>query len=254
VRKAQEKGAIVIHVDPRFNRTSTMADIYARIRPGADIAFLGGVINHVLQNKLYDEEYVKLHTNALLLVRDDFGFQDGLFSGWDPEKHKYDTASWGYVLGADRRPRKAATLDDPRCVFQKLRRHFDRYTPELAEQISGVPAKQIEEIAETFALNRPGTILYALGMTQHTVAIQNIRCYAILQLLLGNIGKAGGGVNALRGEPNVQGACDMSVLNNYWFGYFEYPIHTEPTLTDWARNNGTINRAAIVNGLKACFG
>ena len=103
----------------------------------------------------------------------------------------------------------------------------------MAEQISGIPAKQVEEIAELFAKNRPGTILYALGMTQHTVGVQNIRCYCILQLLLGNIGKIGGGVNALRGEPNVQGACDMSVLNIYWFGYCDYPYHNEPTLAAW---------------------
>jgi len=254
IRVAQERGAKIIHVDPRYNRTSAMSDIYARIRPGADIAFLGAVIRLVIENGWYDAEYVKLHTNALFLVRDDFGFEDGLFSGYDHETHHYDTASWGYDLGPDRKPRKAKDLDDPRCAFQKLRKHYDRYTPEVAEQISGVPAKQIREIAETFALNRPGTILYALGMTQHTVAVQNIRCYAILQLLLGNVGKPGGGVNALRGEPNVQGACDMSVLNNYWFGYFEYPIHTDVDLTTWAKNNGTINRAAVVNGLKAWFG
>ena len=254
IRKAQEQGAKIIHVDPRFNRTSEIADIYARIRPGADIAFLGAVIRLVIERGWYDAEYVKLHTNALYLVRDDFGFHDGLFSGYDREKHKYDTSSWGYDLGADRTPRKAKDLDDPRCVFQKLRAHFARYTPEVAEQVSGVPAKQVAEIAETFALNRPGTILYALGMTQHTVAVQNIRCYAILQLLLGNIGKPGGGVNALRGEPNVQGACDMSVLNGYWFGYFDYPVHTDVDLTAWARKNGTINRAAIINGLKAWFG
>jgi len=254
IRKAQEQGAKIIHVDPRFNRTSEIADIYARIRPGADIAFLGAVIRLVIERGWYDAEYVKLHTNALYLVRDDFGFHDGLFSGYDHEKHKYDTSSWGYDLGADRTPRKAKDLDDPRCVFQKLRAHFARYTPEVAEQVSGVPAKQVAEIAETFALNRPGTILYALGMTQHTVAVQNIRCYAILQLLLGNIGKPGGGVNALRGEPNVQGACDMSVLNGYWFGYFDYPVHTDVDLTAWARKNGTINRAAVINGLKAWFG
>jgi formate dehydrogenase major subunit len=254
IRQAQERGAKIIHVDPRYTRTSGLADIYARIRPGADIAFLGAVIRLVIERGWYDAEYVKLHTNALHLVRDDFGFTDGLFSGYDHEKHKYDTASWGYVLGPDARPRKAASLDDPRCVFQKLRQHYARYTPDLAEQISGVPAKQVEQIAETFALNRPGTILYALGMTQHTVAVQNIRCYAILQLLLGNIGKAGGGVNALRGEPNVQGACDMSVLSNYMFGYAEYPVHTEPTLAAWTRHNGTINRSMVVNGLKAWFG
>ena len=254
IREAQARGAKIIHVDPRYNRTSMISDIFARIRPGADIAFLGALIRLVIENGWYDAEYVKIHTNALMLVSDDYSFADGLFSGYDQEKHKYDTTSWGYQLGPDKLPKKAASLDDPRCVFQKLRQHFSRYTPEMAETISGVPAAQIAQIAETFALNRPGTILYALGMTQHTVAIQNIRCYGILQLLLGNIGKVGGGVNALRGEPNVQGACDMAVLNNYWGGYCDYPVHIEPTLEAWTKRNGTINRKMVVNTLKAWFG
>ena len=254
IRIAQERGAKIIHVDPRFNRTSSIADIYARIRPGADIAFLGAVIRHVIEAGLYDAEYVKLHTNALMLTKADFAFEDGLFSGYDHEKHKYDNASWGYDVDGEKKPRKAKSLDDPRSVFQQLRRFYERYTPEMAEQISGVPAKQIVEIAETFAKNRPGTILYALGMTQHTVGIQNIRCYGILQLLLGNIGKAGGGVNALRGEPNVQGACDQSVLNGYMFGYLNSPNHDEPTLEAWTKNNGTFRRKMTVNGLKAWFG
>src|SRR3954469_15036617 len=254
IRKAQEKGAKIIHVDPRYNRTSGIADVYARIRPGADIAFLGAIIRLVIENGWYDAEHVKIHTNALFVARDDFGIEDGLFSGYDREKHKYDTVSWGYQLGKDEKPQKAKTLDDPRSVFQKLRLHFSRYTPQMAEQISGVPAKQIEEIAELFAKNRPGTILYALGMTQHTVGVQNIRCYCILQLLLGNIGKVGGGVNALRGEPNVQGACDMSVLYNYWFGYNDTPVHTQPTLASWTKANGSFNRKMVVNGLKAWFG
>ena len=255
MKKARDAGAIVIHVDPRFNRTSSMADIYARIRPGADIAFLSAVINHVLVDKLYDEEYVKLHTNALYTIGDEFGFSDGLFSGFHHDKHKYDQTSWGYDLEEKtHKPRKADSLDDPRCAFGKLKEHFARYTPELAEQISGIPAAQIRLIAETMAKNKPATIMYALGMTQHTVAVQNIRCYGILQMLLGNIGKLGGGVNALRGEPNVQGACDMSVLNNYMFGYINYPNHDQPTLASWTRENGTFRAKMVVNGLKAWFG
>ncbi len=254
VRKAKDRGAIVIHVDPRFNRTSTVADVYARIRPGTDIAFLGAVIRHVLENKLYDEEYVKLHTNALFVTSDDFGFDDGVFSGFDREKHKYDTKSWGYALDAARKPKRAASLDEPGTVFARLRAHYARYTPQVASGVTGIPAEQIERIADTFARNRPGTILYALGMTQHTVGIQNIRSYAILQLLLGNIGKPGGGVNALRGEPNVQGACDMSVLNGYMFGYLNVPNHDQPTLAAWTKANGTFRRKFVVNGLKAWFG
>jgi formate dehydrogenase major subunit len=255
VMKAKAKGAKVIHVDPRFTRTSAVADVYARIRPGADIAYLGAIISYVLDHGLYDEAYVREHTNGAFLVKDEFAFEDGLFSGWDESAHKYDTASWGYDLDPKTRmPRKAASLDDPRCVLQKLRAHFARYTFAKAEEIAGIPAAQVKEIADLLVNNRPGTILYALGMTQHTTGVQGIRCYGILQLLLGNIGVAGGGVNALRGEPNVQGACDQSVLYTYMFGYLSAPSHDEPTLADWTKNYGTFRAKMLVNGLKAWFG
>jgi formate dehydrogenase major subunit len=220
IRKAQENGAKIIHVDPRFTRTSATADMYARIRPGTDAAFLNTVIHHVLENKLYDEEFVKTHTNALFLGTPDFAFKDGLFSGFDEEKHSYDTKTWGYQLDANGKPRVAASLDDPHCVFTRLKGFVSRYTPEMGERITGIPAPQIREIAETMAKNRPGTILYALGMTQHTTGVQGIRAFTILQLLLGNVGKPGSGVNALRGEPNVQGACDMGVLINMLKAFF----------------------------------
>src|SRR5215510_5460410 len=254
IRKAQENGAILIHVDPRFTSTSGTSDIYARIRPGADVAFLGAMIHHILENRLYDEDYVTTHTNALFLGREDFDFKDGLFSGFDEEKHKYDTSSWGYALDDTGHPRVAASLDDPQCVFARLKAFYSRYTLEMGERISGIPAALIRQIAETFAKNRPGTILYALGMTQHTTGVQGIRGFTILQLLLGNIGKAGGGVNALRGEPNVQGACDMGVLNNYLPGYMDYPSATEPTLEAYTRKNGTGDRRFLVNMLKAFYG
>ena len=254
IRKAQERGAKIIHVDPRYNRTSSIADIYACIRPGADIAFLNAVIHYILENKLYDEQYVKLHTNALMISKQEFGFDDGLFTGYEEEKHSYNAASWAYELGGDKKPAKAKSLDDPRCVFAQLKKFFKRYTLQVGADISGVPAETIKLIAETMANNKPGTILYALGMTQHTVAVQNIRCYGILQMLLGNIGKPGGGVNALRGEPNVQGACDMAVLNGYTPGYLNYPTHTEPTLKAWTRNNGTFRAKFLVNTLKAWYG
>ena len=254
IRKAQAKGAIIIHVDPRFNRTSSIADIYARIRPGGDIAFLNAMINYILENRLYDEEYVKLNTNALYLGKDDFGFEDGLFTGFHDAEHKYDTTTWGYQLAADKKPAKAKSLDNPRCVFAKLKKFYSRYTLQVGSEISGVPADQIRLIAETMAKNRPTTICYALGMTQHTVAIQNIRCYGILQMLLGNIGKPGGGVNALRGEPNVQGASDMALLNGYMPGYLNYPNHNETTLEEWTKNNGTFRAKFMVNTLKAWFG
>ena len=254
IRKAQENGAKIIHVDPRFTRTSAGADVYARIRPGTDAAFLNTMINHVLVNELYDEDYVVHHTNALYLGREDFAFKDGLFSGYDEDRHTYDTTSWRYQVDGSGKPRIAASLSDPRCVFARLREFVSRYTLDVGAKITGVPAAQIRQIAETMAANRPGAILYALGMTQHTTAVQGIRAFTILQLLLGNIGKPGGGVNALRGEPNVQGACDMGVLNNYMPGYLNYPTDAEPSLYDYVRKNGIADSRYLVNTLKAFFG
>jgi formate dehydrogenase major subunit len=254
IRKAQENGAKIIHVDPRFTRTSAGADMYARIRPGTDAAFLNTMINHVLVHKLYDEDYVTTHTNALFLGHAAFDFKDGLFSGFDEEKHKYGTETWGYQLDGNGKPRLAASLADPHCVFSHLKVFVSRYTLDVGERITGIPAAQIQQIAETMAKNRPGSILYALGMTQHTTGVQGIRAFTILQLLLGNVGKPGGGVNALRGEPNVQGACDMGVLNNYMPGYLNYPAHTEPTLAEYTKRNGTGDRKFLVNTLKAFYG
>ena len=254
IRKAQENGAKIIHVDPRFTRTSATADVYARIRPGTDAAFLNTMINHILVHKLYDEDYVVTHTNALFLGNAGFDFKDGLFSGFDEEKHKYNTETWGYQLDGKSKPRVAASLDDPHCVFTHLRKFVSRYTLEVGESITGIPSAQIQQIAEMMAKNRPGSILYALGMTQHTTGVQGIRGFTVLQLLLGNVGKPGSGVNALRGEPNVQGACDMGVLNNYMPGYLNYPAHTEPTLAEYTKKNGTGDRKFLVNTLKAFYG
>jgi formate dehydrogenase major subunit len=254
IRVAQEHGAKIIHVDPRYTRTSATADVYARIRPGTDAAFLNTMINHILVNKLYDEDFVTVHTNALFLGDVEFDFKDGLFSGFDETKHSYDTKTWGYQLDRKGKPRLAKSLDDPHCIFTRLKTFVSRYTLEVGERITGIPAAQIREIAETMAKNRPGTVLYALGMTQHTTGVQGIRGFTILQLLLGNLGKPGSGVNALRGEPNVQGACDMGVLNNYLPGYMDYPSATEPTLEAWTRKNGTGDRRFLVNMLKAFFG
>jgi formate dehydrogenase major subunit len=254
IRKAQENGATIIHVDPRFTRTSAGADIYARIRPGTDAAFLNTMVNYILVHKLYDEDYVTTHTNALFLGHAAFGFKDGLFSGFDEEVHKYNTETWGYQLDASGKPRVGTSLDDPHCIFAQLKHFVSRYTPETGERITGIPASQIQQIAETMAKNRPGSILYALGMTQHTTGVQGIRGFTILQLLLGNVGKPGSGVNALRGEPNVQGACDMGVLNNYMPGYLNYPSHTEPTLAEYTKRNGTGDRKFLINTLKAFYG
>ncbi|HEX7778972.1 MAG TPA: molybdopterin-dependent oxidoreductase, partial [Vicinamibacterales bacterium] len=254
IRKAQENGAKLIHVDPRFTRTSAGADIYARLRPGTDAAFQNTMINHIIVNKLYDEDYVKTHTNALYLSDEAFDFKDGLFSGYNEATHSYDTTTWGYQLDAKGYARIATSLDDPHCVFSRLKTFVSRYTLEMGERITGVPADQIKLIAETMAKNRPGSILYALGMTQHTTAVQGIRSFTILQLLLGNIGKPGGGVNALRGEPNVQGACDMAVLYNYYPGYLNSPTNAEPTIYHYVRKNGIADSRYMVNTLKAFFG
>ena len=254
IRKAQENGATIIHVDPRYTRTSAAADVYARIRPGTDAAFQNAMINHIIVNKLYDEDYVVTHTNALYLGDEAFDFKDGVFSGYDAEHHTYDTKTWGYQLDAKGKPRVAKSLDDPHCVFSRLKTFVSRYTLEMGERITGIPADQIKQIAETMAKNRPGSILYALGMTQHTTGVQGIRSFTILQLLLGNIGKPGGGVNALRGEPNVQGACDMAVLYNYYPGYLNSPTNAEPTIYHYVRKNGIADSRYLVNTLKAFFG
>src|SRR5262249_16575750 len=174
-------------------------------------------------------------------------FEDGIFSGFDEENRKYGTESWGYQLDGTGRPKVAASLDDPNCIFARLREFCARYTLEVGARLTGIPAEQIQNAAETMARNRPGPILYALGMTQHTTGVQGIRAFTILQLLLGNIGKPGSGVNALRGEPNVQGACDMGLLNNYLPGYLNYPVSAEPTLEAWTRNNGTLRKKFLVN-------
>jgi formate dehydrogenase major subunit len=253
--KAKEKGAIVIHVDPRYNRTSKIADIYARIRPGTDIAFLGSIINYILETKQYDEAYVNLNTNAHFLMSDDFKFEEGMFSGFNEIDHKYDNASWGYQLDPKtHKPLVAASIDDPKCVMAKLKEFYKRYTFKVGSDISGIPEEKIKLIADTMIKNRPGTIMYALGMTQHTVGVQNIRCFGVLQLLLGNMGKPGGGVNAMRGEPNVQGSTDMALLFNYLPGYLAYPNHDQQTINDWSHYGGTFRAKFLVNLMKAWFG
>src|SRR6476620_10304737 len=175
IRKAQENGAKIIHVDPRFTRTSAAADVYARIRPGTDAAFLNTMIHHILENRLYDEDFITTHTNALFLGDTGFDFKDGLFSGYDEEKRTYDTKTWGYQLDGKGKPKLAKSLDDPHCVFARLKTFVSRYKLETGERITGIPAAQIKQIAEEMAKTRPGTILYALGMTQHTTGVQGIR-------------------------------------------------------------------------------
>lgn len=187
--KANRKAKLVV-VDPRFTRSAAVADFYTPIRPGADIAFLGGVINYLLANDKIHHAYVKAFTNAAFLINESFSFADGLFSGYDAAKRKYDPATWQYQLDAQGFAKVDDTLQDPQCVFQVMKRHYARYTPEVVSQVTGTPRadflKVCELIADTSAPDRVMTICYALGWTQHTVGSQNIRTMAMIQLLLGN--------------------------------------------------------------------
>ena len=254
VMDAKEKGAKVIVADPRFTRTASKADIFAQFRPGTDIAYLGGIINYLLENKLYDHDYLVNFTNALCKVNPEYGFEDGLFSGYDKEKKTYNTDTWTYVLDGQGQPVKAVNLEEPDTVFSHLKKHFSRYPMEKVTAVSGIPADKIKLIADTMYANRPVSILYAMGMTQHTTASQGIRCYTIIQLLLGCIGKAGGAVNALRGEPNVQGSSDMAELTHILPGYIPAPIEADKDLAAYAKRVGTAQHKNLVSLLKAWFG
>ncbi len=237
VGKAMENGAKLISVDPRFTRTSARADIYAPIRSGSDIAFVDGLMNYIIQNNLYNKDYLVDHTNASFLVDEGFGFDDGLFTGYDQAKRMYRKGTWIYQLDADGNPKKDPTLQDPRCVFQLLKKHLSRYTPEKVSSITGCPSELMVEVAKTYGAtgvkDKSGTIMYAMGTTQHTVGTQNVRTYAMLQLLLGNVGVAGGGINALRGESNVQGSTDHAILFHILPGYLKTPRVEDQTLAQY---------------------
>lgn len=231
--KKNRKAKLVV-VDPRFNRTASVADYYAPIRPGSDIAFLGGVINYLLSNDKIHHDYVKAYTNASFLIDDGFGFEDGIFAGYNDEKRSYDKATWKYQMGEDGFAKVDDTLQNPRCAFQLLKTHYSRYTPDMVAKVCGTPKeaflKVCEYIAETAAPNKTMTNLYALGWTEHSVGSQNIRSMAIIQLLLGNMGMAGGGINALRGHANVQGITDFALYAQNLPGYLAVPSDAEPDL------------------------
>ncbi len=209
-----ERGTRIIHVDPRFTRTSAIADVFVPIRAGTDVAFFGGLIHHVLENELYHEDYVKLHTNASFIVSEDYEFDDGLFSGYDEAERRYDSSMWDYEreeepaegqdapdpgLAQGTTPagpsfaRVDPTLQDPRCVFQQLKNHFSRYTPEMVSQITGIPVDKFLAVADEFGAtgtaDKVGSVVYAVGLTQHTSGLQIIRGIGILQMLLGNVGR-----------------------------------------------------------------
>ncbi len=233
--------ATLIVVDPRFTRTASVADIYAPIRSGTDITFLSGVLRYLIENNKINAEYVKHYTNASLLVRDDFAFEDGLFSGYDAEKRQYDKSSWNYQFDENGYAKRDETLTHPRCVWNLLKEHVSRYTPDVVENICGTPKadflKVCEVLASTSAPDRTTTFLYALGWTQHTVGAQNIRTMAMIQLLLGNMGMAGGGVNALRGHSNIQGLTDLGLLSTSLPGYLTLPSEKQVDLQSYLEAN-----------------
>jgi formate dehydrogenase major subunit len=244
--KAREKGATIIHVDPRFTRTSATANLYVPIRSGSDIAFLGGLINHVLTHDQWFKEYVLAYTNASTIVSDDYVDAEdngGLFSGYDPQSGSYDNASWSYA-GPPHGSARDETLQHPRCVFQILKRHYARYTPEMVERVCGSPKELFLQVAEVLTKNsgreRTSAICYAVGWTQQSYGAQIIRAAGILQLLLGNIGRPGGGIMALRGHASIQGSTDVPTLFDLLPGYLPHPavIRGDDTLEKYMRESG----------------
>lgn len=255
VTQARERGARIIHIDPRFSRTSALADQYVRIRPGSDLVFLGALVNYVVQNERYFREYVEAYTNASTLVGRDFRDTedlDGLFSGFDLDSRGYDNTSWQYQgekappspnmhrqfssmaysqrvgnLATEWPPKRDPSMQDPHCVFQIVKRHFSRYTPEMVEETCGVPVDAFVRVAEAMCDNsgreRTTAFCYAVGWTQHSKGPQIISCCALLQLLLGNIGRPGGGIMALRGHASIQGSTDIPTLYDILPGYLAMP-------------------------------
>jgi formate dehydrogenase major subunit len=235
IQAAVDKGAKIICVDPRFTQSAAKAHLYAPLRSGTDIAFLGGMIKYILENNLYFEEYVKHYTNASFLVNPAFklpGDNKGVFSGLEGAKYNKDT--WSYQTEAGGRIKKDMSLKDPNCVFQLLKKQYSRYTPEIVSKICGTPVDKLLEVYKLYAStgkpDKAGVELYAMGWTQHTVGVQNIRSMCIIQLLLGNMGIAGGGVAAMRGESNVQGSTDHGLLFHIWPGYLGTPTASLATL------------------------
>jgi len=273
IMKARERGGKLIVVDPRFTQTAAKADVYAPMRSGTDIPFLGGMIKYILDNNLYFKEYVVEYTNATFLVNPDFkgpGELNGLFSGYDAKGRKYDKKTWSFQMDEKGIPKKDFTLQNPHCVYQLLKKHYSRYTLDKVSSITGTPKEKLIEVYKLYAStgkpNRVGTELYAMGWTQHTIGTQNIRAMTIIQLLLGNVGMAGGGINALRGESNVQGSTDHGLLFNTLTGYLPTPTGPvadlktyiekytpktkDPKSVNWWSNRGKY----ITSYLKAIYG
>ena len=233
-----KRGAKLICVDPRFTQSAAKAHLYAPLRSGTDIAFLGGMIKYILDNNLIQEAYVKSYTNASFLVNPALklpGDNNGVFSGLEGAKYNKDT--WSYQTGADGVIKKDTSLRDPNCVYQLLKKHYTRYTPAMVSKITGTPQDKLLEVYKLYAStgkpDKAGVELYAMGWTQHTVGVQNIRTMCIIQLLLGNMGIAGGGVAAMRGESNVQGSTDHGLLFHIWPGYLGAPTASLKTLKEY---------------------
>lgn len=239
IRATKERGAVVLCVDPRYTRTAAFADVYCKFRSGTDIALVNGMIDYALQNDRIQWEYVRHYTNATFLIDPKYDFHDGLFTGYDPGKRTYDASYWAYELDESGVPKRDMTMQHPRCVLQLMKKLFARYDMKTVCDITGAPMEDYQKVCDiytsTWAPDRVGTWLYAMGTTQHTHGTQNIRSYTILQLLLGNIGMAGGGVNALRGESNVQGSTDMGLLFHVLPGYLRAPTKGMDTLADYVK-------------------
>jgi formate dehydrogenase major subunit len=251
VTKAMQQGATLISVDPRFTRTSSKADIYAPLRSGTDIAFLGGMIKYILEKDLYFKEYVVDYTNASYILTEKYGFKDGLFAGYNPQTKGYDKGFWAFEMDEKGIPKKDRSLKHPRSVFQQLKKHYARYTLDTVSAITGTPKDLLIKVYETYAKtgspDKAGTIMYAMGWTQHTVGVQNIRTMTMIQLLLGNMGVAGGGVNALRGESNVQGSTDHGLLFHILPGYMSTPSPQWPQLADYLKRRPKSNDPLSAN-------
>ena len=242
IQAKENRGAKLIVVDPRFTRTASVADFYAPIRQGTDIAFLLAVINYCITNNKVQWEYTKNYTNAAYLVKEGFAYSEGLFTGYDEAKRDYDRSTWEYEFGEDGMVKVDETLANPRCVWNLLKDHIKIYTPELVERICGTPKdkflKVAQMISETSATDKVMTSMYALGWTQHSKGSQNIRCMAMLQLILGNIGLRGGGMNALRGHSNIQGLTDIGLMSNLMPGYMTLPTEKEADLASYMSKRG----------------
>jgi len=236
------RGAKLIVVDPRYTRSASVADYYAPIRQGTDIAFLNGLINYCIQNDRVQWEYCKNFTNATYLVKEGFDYQDGLFTGYDETKRDYDRSTWDYQIGPDGYVLSDDTLQNPRCVWNLLKKTIAPYTPEMVERICGTPKdkflKVAAMIAETSAKDKFMTSMYALGWTQHSKGTENIRTMAMLQLILGNVGCRGGGMNALRGHSNIQGLTDLGLMSHLIPGYLNIPLDKEDSLDKYMSTRG----------------